>query len=200
MGEIVRRLKRMILSAMGIGLLEQDDVDSAGMSALDNLKSDLVSLRTAVARVIANQYRIERLLSLEREKLSHTDAEIELAEGDDDLIKTLSLRKDLAAARVVDLEAQLKEAKQQSERSRLELEEFEDMVQTLTDTAKDARLRYQLASIKAQAEKFSFTGSRQEDILTIARIKEKADIAQAEADAIKELNEALNMTDRPGEV
>jgi phage shock protein A len=64
---------------------------------------------------------------------------------------------------------------------------FQEELQTAEDRARNAQMRYQLATMRAQVQKFGMNPSLDEDVRALERIEERADQAYAESEAITDV-------------
>src|SRR4030042_1471981 len=96
MGDILQRIKRIILATISFGLIKYEDPAIITPFVLDNMKKKLADLKTSAVPVIANQYRIERMLDAEQKKLAQLDADARQAvlQNEDDLAGNLLLQEE----------------------------------------------------------------------------------------------------------
>lgn len=190
---VIQRLKRCLLSAVGFGLLEEDSPDQNKL--LSDLNANLQKLKSAAVKVIAHQYHIERLLSLEKQKFA--DIEKRLAEAElnssEELLTSLRLHRDNCRVQVENLEAQLEVAKAEAAMARDQLELFESELDDISRTVRESRVRSSTYSDRIRIEKSLLESVSEKDLVTLERMKEQADIAKAEAEARAELRDALGL-------
>ena len=189
MGDIITRIKRIILSVISFGLVKYEDPKVIGPFIIDNMKKKLADLKASAVPVIANQYRIERMLETEQTKLSQldSDARNSVLQNQDELAGNLLLQKEACQARVDDLANQLLAARQHASDAKQQIEIFQEELQTAEDRTRNAQMRYQLATMRAQVQKFAIRPSLDEDMRAIERIEERAEQAHAESMAMGDI-------------
>lgn len=190
MGDFWVRVKRIFLATISFGLIKYENPAVIGPFIVDNMKKKLTDLKASAVPVIANQYRIERMLEAEEKKLRELDEDARQAvlENEDDLAGNLLLQKESAQTRVDDLKAQLDAARQHAVEAKQQIEMFQEELRTAEDRARNAQMRYQLATMRAQVQKFSITPSLDEDMRALERIEERADQAYAESQAMGDIS------------
>lgn len=193
MGDIIRRVWRLILATISFGLIKYETPTLVGPYVVENMKKKLADLKASAVPVIANQYRLERMLDIEQKKLTQIDADARQAvlKGEDELASNLLMQKETSEARVEELKAQLEAAGRHAAEAKQQIELFQEELQEATDRARNAQLRYQLATMAAQVQKFYLSPSLDEDKRAIERMEERADEVLAEANARSEVA-ALN--------
>jgi phage shock protein A len=164
-----------------------------GPYVVDNMRKKLGDLKTSAVPVIANQYRIERMLEAEEKKLVqlNDDARQAVLQHDDELAGNILLQKESCEARVNDLKAQLIAAQRHAEEAKEQIELFQEELKEAEDRARNMQMRYQLATMRQQVQKFAMKPSLDEDMKALERLEERADQAYAEAEAMSDIT-ALN--------
>ncbi|MHB1457375.1 MAG: PspA/IM30 family protein [Armatimonadota bacterium] len=186
MGDIFQRIKRIFLAIISFGLIKYENPAVIGPYVIENMKKKLNSLKTSAVPVIANQYRIERMLEAEEKKLSQLDDDARQAvmQNEDDLAGNLLLQKESCQTRVDDLKTQLAAARQNAVEAKSQIELFQEELQTASDRARNAQMRHQLATMRAQVQKFAISPSLDDDMRALERMEEQADQAYAESQAM----------------
>ncbi len=186
MGDLFERIKRIFLATISFGLIKYEDPKIMGPYVLDNMKKKLADLKASAVPVIANQYRIERMLSAEQEKLKQLDEDARQAvtQNEDDLAGNLLLQKESCQQRVDELTMQLTAAQQHAEDAKQQIELFQEELQAASDRTRNAQMRYQLATMRTQVQKFAVKPSLDADMKAIERMEEQADQAFAESQAM----------------
>lgn len=189
MGDIIQRIKRIFLSAISFGLIKYEDPAKIGPYVIDSMKKKLVDLKTSAVPVIANQYRIERMLDAEQKKFDELDGDSRQAvlQNEDELAGNLLLQKESSQARLDDLKSQLEAARRHAVEAKQQIEMFQEELQTAADRERNAQMRYQLATMRAQVQKFAANPSLDDDMRALERIEERADHAYAEAEALTDI-------------
>ncbi|GEM_PF-6177605 len=189
MGDILERIKRIFLATISFGLIKYEDPKIIGPYVLDNMKKKLADLKASAVPVIANQYRIERMLAAEQEKLKQLDEDARQAvlQNEDELAGNLLLQKEAAQQRVDDLTTQLAAAQQHAEEAKQQIEMFQEELQAASDRTRNAQMRYQLATMRTQVQKFAVKPSLDADMKAIERMEEQADQAFAESQAMGDI-------------
>lgn len=177
MGDILERIKRIFLATISFGLIKYEDPKVIGPYVIDNMKKKLADLKASAVPVIANQYRIERMLASEQEKLQQLDEDARQAvlQNEDDLAGNLLLQKESAQQRVDDLTNQLTAARQHAEEAKQQIELFQEELQVASDRTRNAQMRHQLATMRTQVQKFAVKPSLDADMKAIERMEEQAD-------------------------
>ncbi|MHB0997978.1 MAG: PspA/IM30 family protein [Armatimonadota bacterium] len=190
MGDFFQRIKRIFLATISFGLIKYENPAIIGPYVVDNMKKKLTDLKTSAVPVIANQYRIERMLEAEEKKLSELDDDARQAvmQNEDDLAGNLLLQKESCQARVDDLRTQLAAARQHAQEAKQQIELFQEELQTASDRARSAQMRYQLATMRAQVQKFSISPSLDEDMKALERLEDQADQAYADSQALGDIS------------
>lgn len=190
MGDIFERIKRIFLATISFGLIKYEDPKIIGPYVIDSMKKKLADLKASAVPVIANQYRIERMLASEQEKLNQLDEDARQAvlQNEDDLAGNLLLQKESAQQRVDDLTTQLTAAQQHAVEAKQQIELFQEELQTASDRTRNAQMRYQLATMRTQVQKFAVKPSLDADMKAIERIEEQADQAFAESQAMGDIS------------
>jgi len=188
-GDILERIKRIFLATISFGLIKYEDPKIIGPYVLDNMKKKLADLKASAVPVIANQYRIERMLAAEQEKLKQLDEDARQAvlQNEDELAGNLLLQKEAAQQRVDDLTTQLAAAQQHAEEAKQQIEMFQEELQAASDRTRNAQMRYQLATMRTQVQKFAVKPSLDADMKAIERMEEQADQAFAESQAMGDI-------------
>lgn len=191
MGDILERIKRIFLATISFGLIKYEDPKVIGPYVIDNMKKKLADLKASAVPVIANQYRIERMLAAEQEKLQQLDEDARQAvlQNEDDLAGNLLLQKESAQQRVDDLTNQLTAARQHAEEAKQQIELFQEELQVASDRTRNAQMRHQLATMRTQVQKFAVKPSLDADMKAIERMEEQADQAFAESQAMGDVAE-----------
>jgi phage shock protein A len=189
MGDILQRIKRIILSTISFGLIKYENPAVIGPYVIDSMKQKLADLKASAVPVIANQYRIERMLEIEEKKLAELDGDARAAvtQSEDELAGNLLLQKESTQARVDDLRTQLEAARQHAVDAKAQIEMFQDELKEAADRARNAQMRYQLATMRAQVQKFAMSPSLDEDMKALERLEDRADQAFAESQAMGDI-------------
>ncbi len=189
MGDILQRVKRIILSTISFGLIKYENPAVIGPYVIESMKQKLADLKTSAVPVIANQYRIERMLEAEEKKLAQLDGDARAAvtQNEDELAGNLLLQMESCQARVDDLKTQLEAARLHAAEAKGQIEMFQDELKEAADRARNAQMRYQLATMRAQVQKFAMSPSLDEDMKALERLEERADHAYAESQAIGDI-------------
>lgn len=189
MGDIWTRIKRIVLATISFGLIKYEDPAKIGPYVVDNMKKKLADLKASAVPVIANQYRIERMLEQEEKALAQYDSDARAAvlQNNDEVAGELLLQREASQARVDDLKTQLAAARQHAEEAKQQIEMFEDELQEASDRARNAQMRHQLATMRAQVQKFAVRPSLDDDMRAIERMEEQADQAYAESQALGDI-------------
>lgn len=190
MGDILQRIKRIILSTISFGLIKYENPAVIGPYVIETMRKKLNDLKTSAVPVIANQYRIERMLEAEQKKLTQLDADARQAvlQNEDDLASNILLQKESCQTRVDDLTAQLEAARTHAAEAKQQIELFQDELQEAADRARNAQMRYQLATMRQQVQKFSMKPSLDDDMKALERLEERADQAYAESEAMADIS------------
>jgi len=188
-GDIIQRIKRIILSAISFGLIKYENPALIGPYVVENMRQKFADLKASAVPVIANQYRIERLLDAEKKKLAQLDGDSRQAvlQNEDELAGNLLLQKESCQARVDDLSQQLEAARRHAEEAKQQIELFQEELQEASDRARNAQMRYQLATMRAQVQKFAMRPSLDDDMRAVERMEERADQAYAESEALSDI-------------
>jgi phage shock protein A len=188
-GDTIQRIKRIILSTFSFGLIKYENPAIIGPYVVENMKKKLADLKTSAVPVIANQYRIERMLETERKKLAQLDDDARQAvrQNDDALASDILLQRETCQTRVDDLQAQLTAAQQHAEEAKQQIELFQEELKEAADRARNAQMRFQLATMRQQVQKFAMRPSLDEDMKVLERMEERADQAYAEAEALGDI-------------
>lgn len=189
MGDILQRIKRIILSTISFGLIKYENPTVIGPYLIDNMKKKLADLKASAVPVIANQYRIERMLEAEEKKLAELDGDARAAvmQNEDELAGDLLLQKEASQTRVDDLKSQLEAARQHAVDAKQQIEIFQEELKVASDRARNAQMRHQLATMRAQVQKFAMSPSLDDDMKALERMEEQADKAYAEAQAMGDI-------------
>jgi len=189
-GDILQRIKRIFLATISFGLIKYEDPKIIAPYVIDNMKKKLADLKASAVPVIANQYRIERMLSAEQQKLQQLDDDSRQAvlQNEDDLAGNLLLQKEACQQRLDDLNSQLAAAQQHAEDAKQQIEVFQEELQTASDRTRNAQMRYQLATMRTQVQKFAVKPSLDDDMKAIERMEEQADQAYAESQAMGDIS------------
>jgi phage shock protein A len=189
LGDILQRIKRIVLSTISFGLIKYENPAIIGPYVIDSMKTKLVDLKASAVPVIANQYRIERMLEAEEKKLAELDGDARAAvmQNEDELAGDLLLQKESCQTRVDDLRAQLEAARQHAVEAKQQIEVFQEELKVASDRARNAQMRYQLATMRAQVQKFAMTPSLDGDMKALERLEEQADKAYAESQAMGDI-------------
>jgi phage shock protein A len=157
------------------------------------MRKKLADLKTSAVPVIANQYRIERMLEAEEKKLAqlNDDARQAVLQHDDDLAGNILLQKESCQARVEDLKVQLEAARRHAEEAKEQIELFQEELKEAEDRARNMQMRYQLATMRQQVQKFAMKPSLDEDMRALERLEERTEQAYAESEAMSDIT-ALN--------
>jgi phage shock protein A len=190
LGDILQRIKRIFLATISFGLIKYENPAVIGPYVIDSMKKKLVDLKTSAVPVIANQYRIERMLEIEEKKLAELDGDARAAvtQNEDELAGDLLLQKESCQSRIDDLKSQLEAARQHAVEAKASIENFEEELKEAGDRARNAQMRYQLATMRAQVQKFSMKPSLDDDMRALERIEEQADKAYAESQAMGDIS------------
>ncbi|MCC6444396.1 MAG: PspA/IM30 family protein [Armatimonadetes bacterium] len=194
MGDIFRRIGRAFLAIITLGLVKLEDPRVMAPYIIDNMRRKLEQVQKSAVPIIANQYRIERMLSQEQQKLAQLDADARQAvlQREDDLAGSLLLQKEAAQERVNNLLQQLELSRQQAEEAQAQIQNFEEELQVAEERTRNAQMRYQLASMRSQLSKIGARPSLDSDIKAIERIEERADELEAESQALNQLSNTGN--------
>jgi phage shock protein A len=165
-------------------------------TAVEQTRQRLAELRAPAVRVIAAEYQVERALVAAREKLARVDVEAQGAEGQkwDELLA----KRRVCEAHVGEIEARLADARRDAAEARQQIEMLKDAISQAADRAREARVHYQLATVKARLEQLAADSAFEKGLLEIEGMERKALSAQAEAEAIAELNAAMGYNQGPG--
>jgi phage shock protein A len=190
LGDILQRIKRIILSTISFGLIKYENPAVIGPYVIETMRKKLNDLKTSAVPVIANQYRIERMLEAEQKKLAQLDDDARQAvlQNEDDLASNILLQKESCQARVDDLTAQLEAARTHAAEAKQQIELFQDELQEAADRARNAQMRYQLATMRQQVQKFSMKPSLDDDMKALERLEERADQAYADSEAMADIS------------
>lgn len=190
--DIIRSLRHALLRLIGVGSLAEDDHEQSGAQVVDQMRRDLERLRTSAAHVLAKSYRIERELNENELKIHAIESDMKDAEERGDItVDTLRLQLESCRNRANNLEKQLESARGNVAEAKRQMEVFRSEVETASGRVRDAQLCSQLAAIRAQMQNELLDGAVYRDLSAIERMERRANAAQAEAEAIAELNEAL---------
>jgi phage shock protein A len=185
-GDVFQRIKRIFMSFISFGLIKYENPALIGPYVVDNMRKKLTDLKASAVPVIANQYRIERMLDAEEKKLAEFDDDARQAvlQNEDELAGNLLLQKESSQTRVEDLRSQLAAARQHAAEAKQQIEIFQSELQTAADRARNAQMRYQLATMRAQVQKFAITPALDDDMRALERMEERADQVYAESQAM----------------
>lgn len=189
MGDIFQRIKRVFLATISFGLIKYEDPAKIGPYVVDTMKKKLADLKASAVPVIANQYRIERMLEMEEKKLAQLDSDSRQAvlQNEDELAGNLLLQKEASQARADDLKTQLGAARQHAVEAKHQIEIFEEELQEASDRARNAQMRHQLGTMRAQVQKFAVKPSLDDDMRAIERMENQAEQALAESQALGDI-------------
>jgi len=196
--EIIRVINRLLRKLIGLDLIAGKDRDGSDSRAVDEMKSALAALKASAGQMTACQYRIERSLAEEQQRLARLQAEAAESELDEaPEVDSLRTRAQECRTRVEELGAELECARREATEARRQLELFRDRLREAESRARDARARLQLAAMQTQLETAALDASLEKELAELERIEGKANSAKAEAEAIAELNQALGRTPPP---
>jgi len=189
MGEILSRIGRAFLAIITFGLVKLEDPRIMAPYIIENMRRKQEQVQKSAVPIIANQYRIERMLSQEQQKLAQLDADARQAvlQREDDLARTLLLQKEACQERVNTLLQQLELARQQAEEAQAQIQAFEEELRDAEERTRNAQMRYQLSAMRSQLSKIGTRPSLDSDIKAIERMEERADELEAEAQALGQL-------------
>lgn len=169
--KLAKRLLCSIYHSLGI---EEDDSDD-DLRIIENLKNKQDSIKSAAAKIIADEYRLERLLNIEKDNLAKS------GKADTETIHTL--------------EAEMESVKQDANNAKKQLSQLQNEVKQAIERAKSAQLRSKLAEMKTQTQNIALEARFDDDLASIERMEKKASKAEAEAEAVEELKKALEDED-----
>lgn len=195
MDGIITRIRRIFLSIISFGLIKHENPAVIAPYLIESMRDKLSEIKRSAVPVIANQYRIERLLEAEsahQQKLHNETIEAVRA-GDDALATDLILQKEAVLAREEELRTQLTQARDDAAQAKEEIARFQDELTTAEARARSVQMRYQLASMRTQVQKFGITPAMDDDMKALSRIEEQVDTVEAEAQAL------LDISGREGE-
>jgi len=186
---ILTRIKRIILSFISFGLIKFEDPKVIGPYIMDNMKKKLGELKRSAVPVVASQYRIEQMLAKEQTRLQELDADARQAvlQNEDDIASNLLLQKEACQGRVEELTRQLLLARQHADEAKQQIVTFEEELQTAEDRTRSAQVKYQLATMRAQVQKFAMSPSLDEDVKAIEQMEDRAEQVAAEAQAMGDI-------------